>query len=70
MLERYSVRTMTQNIKQSEDYGYTLRHTGWWLYDWKEKKTVQTFPVSEKEQALGLCKLLNSIEEENDGLSK
>jgi hypothetical protein len=66
--DRYSVRTITQNLKA--EYGYTLQHTGWWLYDWKEKKTVQTFSKSEKEQAYGLCKLLNSIEEENDGLSK
>ena len=65
---RYMVRTITQNVKA--EYGHTLRQTGWWLYDWKEKKTVQTFPMSEQEQANGLCKLLNSIEEENDGLSK
>ena len=42
----------------------SLIHKGWWLYDWKEKKTVKVFPVGEHEQAEGLCKLLNSIEEE------
>ena len=48
----------------SSSNGHTLQHTGWWLYDWQEMKTVQTFPKSEKEQAYGLCKLMNSIEEE------
>jgi hypothetical protein len=63
---RYMVRTMTTEMR---DEGHVwLRQSGWWLYDWKEKKTVQTFPMSEQEQANGLCKLLNSIEEENDGL--
>lgn len=64
MKERYSVRTMTQNVKA--EYGYTLQHTGWWLYDWETRKTVKTFPIAEKEQALGLCKLLNSIEDERN----
>jgi hypothetical protein len=65
---RYMVRTMT--TERRENGAVWLRQTGWWLYDWKEKKTVQTFPMSEKEQADGLCKLLNSIEEESNGLSK
>ena len=68
MKDRYSVRTMTQDMRDGSNV--YLRYAGWWLYDWKEKKTVQTFPMSQKEQAHGLCKLLNSIEEENDGLSK
>jgi len=62
MKDRYIVRTMTEDVK---DGAYVhLRHVGWWLYDWDEFKTVQTFPMSEKEQAYGLCKLLNSINEE------
>jgi hypothetical protein len=68
MKDRYNVRTMTTEMRG--DQTIWLRQSGWWVYDWKEKKTVRTFPVSEKEQAEGLCKLLNSIEEENDGLSK
>lgn len=68
MKERYSIRMMTEDVRRGEYVN--LRVAGWWLYDWKEKKTVQTFPKSEREQAYGLCKLLNSIEEENDGLSK
>ena len=68
MSERYMVRTMTTEVREGK--AVWLRQAGWWLYDWKEKKTVQTFPMSEKEQAEGLCKLLNSIEEENHGLSK
>ena len=59
---RYNVRTMTTEMRDGGSVW--LRQAGWWLYDWKEKKTVQTFPMSEKEQADGLCKLLNSIEEE------
>ena len=66
--DRYNVRTMTENVAERE--GVRLRYVGWWVYDWDEHKTVRTFPMSEKEQAYGLCKLLNSIEEENDGLSK
>jgi hypothetical protein len=59
---------MTQEMRDGKYVA--LRQAGWWLYDWKEKKTVRTFPMSEKVQAEGLCKLLNSIEEENHGLSK
>ena len=66
--ERYGVRMLTQNAKA--EYGYVLQQTGWWLYDWKHYKTVQIFPKSEKAQAEGLCKLLNSIEEEADGIPK
>jgi hypothetical protein len=67
--DRYTVRTMTENVAERE--GVRLRYTGWWVYDWKRKETVRTFPVSEDEQANGLCKLLNSIEEEEtNGLSK
>jgi hypothetical protein len=68
MKDRYTVRTLTEEVHMKEGVG--LRYAGWWLYDWGKFKTVQTFPMSEKEQADGLCKLLNSIEEENDGLSK
>lgn len=68
MRQRYMVRTMTSEMREGK--AVWLRHSGWWLYDWKEKKTVQTFPMSERVQAEGLCKLLNSIEEESNGLSK
>ena len=49
-----------------------LRQTGWDVVDTHkfDRITVQSFEVSEYEQAKGLCKLLNSIEEENHGLSK
>ena len=66
--DRYTLRTMTQNAKAV--YGYALQHVGWWLYDWREMKTVKTFPKEEKEQAEGLCRLLNSIEEETNGVQK
>ena len=46
---RYSVRTLPE---------------GWWLYDWKQYKSVQVFPMSEKAQADAVCKLMNSINEE------
>ena len=64
-LDRYGVRMLTEEV-HSGRYSQ-LRQAGWWVYDWKDYKTVQTFPMSEKEQANGLCKLLNSIEEEGDG---
>ena len=59
---RYNVRYWSDVVKDGENA--RVRHLGWWVYDWKEKKTVQTFPVSEQKQADGLCKLLNSIDEE------
>jgi len=65
---RYSIRMLTQDVRVGDRA--KLTQAGWWVYDWKEKKTVRTFPVSEKEQAYGLCRLMNSIEEETDGLSK
>lgn len=68
MKDRYNVRYLTRD--ERGPYGTNTIQAGWWVYDWKEKKTVRTFPMSEKAQAYGLCKLLNSIEEENDGLSK
>lgn len=63
--DRYSVRYFTDEVKTNE--GYTrVRHVGWWLYDWKKKVTVKVFKVSEQEQAEGMCKLLNSIEDEGN----
>jgi hypothetical protein len=59
---------MTEEVHESK--AVWLRQTGWWVYDWQEYKTVQTFPLSEKAQAEGLCKLLNSIEEETNGIQK
>ena len=63
MRDRYSVRYMTEQVTRV-NHTVSLVHTGWWLFDWEEKKTVKVFPVAEEEQAEGLCKLLNSIEEE------
>ena len=65
---RYGVRMLTEEVREGR-YSQ-LRQAGWWVYDWTEYKTVRTFPVSEKEQAVGLCRLMNSIEEETNGLSK
>jgi hypothetical protein len=69
MKDRYSVRFFTDEVKTNEGY-VRVRHVGWWLYDWETNKTVHVFKTTEEEQAKGMCKLLNSIEEENDGLSK
>lgn len=63
--DRYSVRYFTDEVKTNE--GYTrVRHVGWWLYDWKTKKTVHVFKTSEQEQANAFCRLLNSIEDEGN----
>jgi hypothetical protein len=67
-MSRYTVRYYTTTEKEGEYV--RVVHKAWWLYDWKLLKTVQTFPVTEEEQANAMCKLLNSIEEETDGLSK
>lgn len=57
---------------ESDPITGNLQIKGWDVIDNHkfDRATVQSFGVSEKEQAYGLCKLLNSIEEENDGLSK
>ena len=65
---RYTVRYCTETRKEGEYL--RVVHKSWWLYDWKETKTVRMFDISEEAQANAMCKLLNSIEEENDGLSK
>jgi len=62
MKDRYSVRYLTEE-KRKNDYVW-LAHVGWDVFDWKFKDGVRRFDVSEKEQADGLCKLLNSIDEE------
>ena len=61
-MPRYGMRMLTEDVWV--DGRAKLCQTGWWLYDWDKKETVQTFPMSEKEQAYGLCKLMNSIEDE------
>ena len=68
MRKRYGVRWRTQ----PDPVTGHLQIKGWDVVDWNkfDKITVRQFGVSEKVQADGLCKLLNSIEEENDGLSK
>ena len=67
MSERYGVRWRTVTNRHGE-----ILITGWDVVDHRkfDNITVRTFDVSEKVQAEGLAKLLNSIEEENDGLSK
>jgi hypothetical protein len=66
--DRYTVRWVTKFDFASNN----LQQIGWEVIDWTrfDNMGVQTFPMSEQEQANGLCRLLNSIEEESDGLSK
>ena len=68
MLGRYGVRWRVV----SDYITGNLKQIGWDVVDHRkfDNITVRTFDVSEKVQAEGLAKLLNSIEEENDGLSK
>ena len=66
---RYNVRWITTDIPCANNTA-RLKQIGWEVYDWKEYKSVQKFDMGEHEQAHGLCKLMNSIEEENDGVSK
>lgn len=66
--ERYSVRYLTEE-KRKGDYVW-LAHIGWDVFDWKYKEGVRKFERADEEQAKGLCKLLNSIEEERDGIQK
>jgi hypothetical protein len=66
--DRYTVRWVTKFDSASNN----LQQIGWEVIDWTrfDNIGVQKFEMSESEQAYGLCKLLNSIEEESDGLSK
>jgi len=68
MSKRYDVRWRTE----PDPVTGRLHLKGWDVVDHRkfDNITVRTFDVSEKVQAEGLAKLLNSIEEENDGLSK
>lgn len=72
MSERYFIRWRTVVDTSGQDGPSKLVQTGWDVIDNHkfDRITVQSFEVSEYEQAKGLCKLLNSIEEENHGLSK
>lgn len=66
--DRYTVRWLTALDSAT---GH-LRQVGWEVIDWTKFDNigVRQFDVEQPEQAYGLCKLLNSIEEESDGLSK
>ena len=68
MSKRYFIRWRT--VFDSES-GY-LQQEGWDVCDGNkfDRITVRSFEIGEHTQAEGLCKLLNSIEEENHGLSK
>jgi hypothetical protein len=63
MKGRYYVRWRT------ETYEENIYLKGWDVCDRTkfDKITVRAFDSHEEAQARGLCKLLNSIEEENDG---
>ena len=66
-LNRYFTRWMTEH-----DGGGGLRVTNWQVCDRRkfDKIDLATFPMEEKYKAEAMCRLLNSIEEEDDGLSK
>ena len=53
-----------------EQVGSGLLLRGWDVIDRRGYKTVAVFGRDEKEQADAICKLLNSNEEIEDGLSK
>ena len=60
---RYVVRTITRDVYSANNTA-RLMQVGWDVYDYETYKTVQSFEMGEHEQAEGLCKLMNSIEEE------
>lgn len=68
MSKRYGVRWVTETRTDQTPGGLIV--CGWDVVDWTrfDNIAVQRFGVSEEVQAHGLCKLLNSIEEENDGV--
>jgi len=64
MRDRYTVRWLT-TLDSATGH---LRQVGWEVIDWTKFDNigVQTFPTSEEAQARGVCKLLNSINEEEE----
>lgn len=72
MSERYSDRYFIRWRVVTDYMTGNLKQVGWDLIDnYKfDRTTVKSFEISEYEQAKGLCRLLNSIEEENHGLPK
>jgi hypothetical protein len=66
-LSRYFIRWVTEH-----DGRGGLRQVAWEVCDRRkfDKIDLATFPMAEKYKAEAMCKLLNSIEEEDDGLSK
>jgi hypothetical protein len=66
-LNRYFVRWITEVGE-----GGCLKQTAWQVCDRRkfDKIDLAMFKLDEKAQADAMCKLLNSIEEENDGVSK
>jgi hypothetical protein len=64
-LNRYFTRWVTEQT----DNGY-LRVTKWEVCDRRKFDNISMGKYETKDKADAMCKLLNSIEEENDGLSK
>ena len=72
MRKRYYVRWRTALRTDSFDTHANLRLVGWEVCDSKkfDNIAVASFGIHEKEKADGICKLLNSNEEVEHGLSK
>jgi len=64
-LHRYFTRWVTEH-----DGRGGLRQIAWEVCDRKKFDNIGMGKFEGKSEADGVCKLLNSIEEENDGLSK
>jgi hypothetical protein len=63
-LHRYFVRWITEERKGM------LSAIGWEVCDRRKFDNIGLCKFEGKTEADGMCKLLNSIEEENDGVSK
>jgi len=64
-LNRYFTRWMTATNRHGE-----LVLMGWEVCDRRKFDNISMGKYETKDTAEAMCKLLNSIEEENDGLSK
>lgn len=64
-LKRYFTRWITEQT----DNGY-LSVIAWEVCDYKKFDNIRVAKFDTQVEAEAVCKLMNSIEEENDGLSK
>ena len=67
-LKRYFTRWVTEAT--TVDKGVELKVIAWEVCDYKKFDNIRVAKFDTQVEAEAVCKLMNSIEEENDGVSK